>query len=74
MLILYVRIAMRVEIDKETVIEVIKSKKFIDQVHADRNMGVNMGVSSVPHVIIDGKAALSGAQSKQAYKDAIKNI
>ena len=69
-----IEIASKVGIDEETFKEVITSQRLIDKVTADRRKGAEIGVKSVPQVIIDGKLSLSGAQPKQNYIDAINQV
>ncbi len=67
-----IEIASKVGIDEDTVKEVIKSEELIEKVHADRSKAEEMGVESVPHIVIDGESTpLGGSDSKQAYKDTI---
>lgn len=44
---------------------IINSEKYINKVQEDQKKGQNIGVQSVPHVVIDNKLYVSGVQSKE---------
>lgn len=67
-----VEISKEFGISEEKVHEIISSEEYIAKVHQDHKLGKNSGVTSVPHVVIDGKLYLSGAQSKETYMQALK--
>ena len=52
--------------------EIIASEKYIQKVHEDQKLGKKVNVTSVPHVVMNNKLYVSGAQDKDIYIAAIK--
>lgn len=67
-----IKIAKDFGISPKKVEEIIASEKYIDKVYQDHKLGKSLGLTSVPHVVIDGKLAVSGAQSKENYIQALR--
>lgn len=65
-------IAVEVGLDKSEVEDVLKSKKFADDVRKDEMDAYNLGINSVPYFVIDGKYAISGAQPAESIKRVIE--
>lgn len=59
-------------IDSNKTKEIIEDETYITKVHEDQNLANEIGVQSVPHVLIDGKLAVTGSYTKETYIDAIK--
>ena len=61
-------------LSEEEVKDITESQDWIDKVHSDQRKAQERNVQSVPYVLIDDRFALSGAQSKESYRSAIKEV
>ncbi|WP_298444498.1 DsbA family oxidoreductase [uncultured Ferrimonas sp.] len=66
--------AVSVGLDKEAVQVVLGSDEFAEEVRADIARYQQMGVTSVPTYVINGKYGISGGQPVEAFVDGLKNI
>lgn len=67
-----IKLAVEFGIDEAKAKEIITSDKYIKKVSDDQKHGIKSSVTSVPHVVMNNKLYLSGAQSKETYMAAIK--
>lgn len=65
-------IAIELGLDKLEVEDVLKNKKFAEDVHKDEYEASRLGIHAVPFFLINGKYSLSGAQSPEVFKKVIK--
>ena len=61
----------KIGLDREAVEEVLNSDKYADVVRDEENQAHQMGVNAVPHFVIGGKLALSGAQPPEMFAAAL---
>ena len=64
-------LAVEVGLDRNEVLEMLKSTNFTQEVRFDESEAKEIGVSGVPFFVIDRKFALSGAQSNEAFLQAL---
>lgn len=68
-----IKAASEVGFDEETVKNVIQSEKYLEKVQADQDLAKQIGITSVPHIIIDGKSTyLEGSHPPEKYEEIIK--
>jgi len=65
-------IAIELGLDKLEVEEVLKNKKFAENVRNDEYEASRLGIQAVPFCFINGKYSISGAQSPEVFKEAIE--
>ena len=65
-------IAVEIGLDKLEVEDVLKNKKFAEDVRNDEYEASRLGINSVPFFLINGKYSLSGAQPPEALKNIIE--
>ena len=53
---------------------IVESREFEDEVRARERYWREQGVGGVPLVVVDGRYALEGAQSPEAYEQALREI
>ena len=68
------KIAAEIGLDASEVDDVLSTDKFSEEVIDDERRAMQYGINAVPHFIIDGKYSLSGAQSTEVIRDALKKI
>lgn len=68
-----IKAASKVGFNEETVKKIIQSEKYIQKVHADQDLAKQIGITSVPHIIIDGKStSLEGSHPPEKFEETIK--
>lgn len=65
-------IAIEIGLDKLEVEDVLKNKKFAEDVRNDEYEASKLGIHSVPFFVINGKYSISGAQPPEAFEQAIE--
>jgi predicted DsbA family dithiol-disulfide isomerase len=65
-------IAIELGLDKLEVEDVLKNKKFAEDVRNDEYEASRLGIQAVPFFLINGKYSMSGAQSPKVFKKAIE--
>ncbi|MGI2033867.1 DsbA family oxidoreductase [Rhizobium panacihumi] len=68
------RIAARIGLSHEEINAALSSNVIDDQIAADQQTAMEIGVTGVPFFVIDGKVALSGAQPRQVFDQALDRI
>lgn len=69
-----VKIAEEAGLDPKEAAEVLASDAFADEVRADEAESRALGVTGVPFFVIDGKVAIPGAMSQDAFKQALEQV
>jgi predicted DsbA family dithiol-disulfide isomerase len=64
-------LAAEVGLDATVVAETLKSSTYKDSVRGEEKKGSALGIQGVPFYLIDGKYAVSGAQSPEVFLDAL---
>ena len=67
-----VKIAEEAGLDPEEARKVLESDAFAEEVRTDEMASRALGVTGVPFFLIDGKTAIPGAMSEDAFKHTIK--
>ncbi|MDN4606380.1 DsbA family oxidoreductase [Sporosarcina highlanderae] len=67
-------IAEEIGISKERVQQMLESDEFSDEVKKDISEAGQIGVQGVPFFVINRKYAISGAQTTQAFEEAIRKV
>ncbi|CAB5241006.1 unannotated protein [freshwater metagenome] len=67
-----VAIALSVDIDADTVEDLLLSHQYADEVIADRNLATQFGASGVPFFVVDMKYGISGAQPLEAFTQTLE--
>ena len=67
-------IAEEAGLDRAEAAEVLASDAFADEVRADEAQSRQLGVTGVPFFVIDGKVAIPGAMSQDAFKKALEQV
>lgn len=65
-------IAIELGLDKLEVEDVLKNKKFAEDVRDDEYEASKLGIHAVPFCLINGKYSISGAQSPEVFEKAIE--
>lgn len=65
------RLAVEAGLDEGEVADVLASDAFVEQVRADEAQAHDLGISGVPCFVLDGRYAISGAQSPQVLLSAL---
>jgi predicted DsbA family dithiol-disulfide isomerase len=65
-------IAIELGLDKLEVEDVLKNKKFAEDVRNDEYEASRLGIHAVPFFLINGKYSLSGAQPPEAFEQTIE--
>ena len=66
--------AVQVGLDADAAREVIGSQRYADEVRAQERHFQQLGIHSVPSVIIDGKHLIQGGQPPEAFEQALRQI
>jgi predicted DsbA family dithiol-disulfide isomerase len=61
-------------LDPERARAILESNEFASEVRERERFWQRQGVNGVPFVVIDGKYALEGAQSPEAYEQALRTV
>jgi len=61
-------------LDKKEVAEFLASKKGSDEVRAEEQVGIRLGISGVPAFVIEGDVIASGAQSPDQFAETLKRV
>lgn len=67
-------IAVEIGLDRQEVEDVLKSKKFAEDVRNDELQASKMGIYSVPCFVINEKYSISGARPAEVIKTVIENV
>lgn len=65
-------LAAEVGLDQKEAAAILASDRFTDKVRADEAEGAELGVRGVPFIVFDRKFAISGAQPKEVFHDALQ--
>ena len=65
-------IAIEIGLDKLEVEDVLKNKKFAEDVRNDEYEASRLGIQAVPFFLINGKYSISGAQPSEVFEKAIE--
>lgn len=68
------KIAASVGLDISEAKNLLDSDAYSEQVRAEQNRSIEMGISSVPTFIINNKYSISGGQPVEAFKQALTKI
>ena len=66
-----VRLAVEAGLDEREVTDVLTSDQYATEVRADEEQARELGISGVPCFVLDGRFAVSGAQSPQVLLSAL---
>jgi predicted DsbA family dithiol-disulfide isomerase len=69
-----IAVAAEVGLDGDAVREVLGGNAYADEVRRDEGAGRRLGVAGVPFVLLDERYAIPGAQSADAYAQAITQV
>lgn len=64
----------RVGVEKKNLIEELSKGDYTLEIHRDYETASSMNVRGVPFVVIDNKYSISGAQSLEHFKEALKSM
>ncbi len=67
-------LAQNVGLDASEVQECLENRTYSDNVKQDQHHARQLGISGVPFFLIDGKYSISGAQPKEVFLRALKEI
>jgi predicted DsbA family dithiol-disulfide isomerase len=67
-----VRLAVETGLDADEVQSVLDSERYAGEVRADEQRANDLGISGVPFFVIDGRYAVSGAQSPDVFLDVLE--
>ena len=67
-------IAVRAGLDGEAVVRLLHAQEGVDAVRQEEAHGHQLGIRGVPYFVLNGKAALSGAQPVETFVSAIKQV
>lgn len=65
------KLAAEAGLNPEEVLQVLQSDAYAENVRADENEAMNLGVRGVPFFVLDGKFAVSGAQPDSVFDQAL---
>ena len=69
-----VSLAVRAGLDGEAVARLLQAQEGVDAVRQEEAQGHQLGIRGVPYFVLNGKAALSGAQPVETFVSAIKQV
>ena len=69
-----VPLAVRAGLDGEAVGRLLHAQEGVDAVRQEEAHGHQLGIRGVPYFVLNGKAALSGAQPVETFVSAIKQV
>lgn len=69
-----VSLAVRAGLDGEAVVRLLHAQEGVDAVRQEEAHGHQLGIRGVPYFVLNGKAALSGAQPVETFVSAIKQV
>ena len=69
-----VSLAVRAGLDGEAVGRLLQAQEGVDAVRQEEAHGHQLGIRGVPYFVLNGKAALSGAQPVETFVSAIKQV
>lgn len=69
-----VSLAVRAGLDGEAVVRLLHAQEGVDAVRQEEAHGHQLGIRGVPYFVLNGKAALSGAQPVDTFVSAIKQV
>lgn len=67
-----IRLAVEVGLDAGTVAEALDSGRLAPAVQADLDAAAQLGITGVPFTVVDQRFAVSGAQPKAVYAEALR--
>ena len=67
-------IAVEIGLDELEVEDVLKNKKFAEEVRNDEYEASRLGIHAVPFFLINGKYSLSGAQPPEAFEKIFEKV
>ncbi|MBY3985611.1 DsbA family oxidoreductase [Rhodococcus fascians] len=65
-------LAAEVGLDRNEVVEALKSEEFLPAVNADKEQAIAYGINGVPFFVIDGRFGVSGAQAPPVFADVLR--
>lgn len=66
------KLAAEAGLDRDEVLGVLKSDAYGENVRADEDQAMQLGVRGVPFFVLDGKFAISGAQPDEVFDQALE--
>ena len=69
-----VSLAVRAVLDGEAVVRLLHAQEGVDAVRQEEAHGHQLGIRGGPYFVLNGKAALSGAQPVETFVSAIKQV
>ena len=66
------RLAGEIGLDEQAALDILSSSRYIDEVRQDQEEAAALGIQGVPHVIIDGRWQVSGAQPAEVFLQALR--
>ncbi|MEK5233658.1 DsbA family oxidoreductase [Lysinibacillus sp. FSL K6-0232] len=67
-------IAEQVGLQREEVAKILEADTFKDEVEADIQEGLQLGVRGVPFFVLNRKYGISGAQPQKAFEDTLRKV
>lgn len=67
-------IAKEVGLNREEVINMLKTDVFFSEVNNDKHRAAELGINSVPYYVINDKYSISGAQPAKVFMEAFKKV
>jgi predicted DsbA family dithiol-disulfide isomerase len=64
-------LAAEIGLDRDEVVDSLKSESFLDDVMTDKAQAVAYGINGVPFFVINGKYGVSGAQDSAVFVDVL---
>lgn len=65
-------LAAEVGLDRGEVVEALEEDRFLEDVRADQQQGLELGIRGVPFFVLDGRLGVSGAQAPETFLDALR--
>lgn len=66
------RLAGEIGLDEQAALDVLSSSRYAGEVRQDQEEAAALGIQGVPHVIIDGRWQVSGAQPAEVFLQALR--
>ncbi|GAA2515889.1 MULTISPECIES: DsbA family protein [Streptomyces] len=65
-------LAAEVGLDRDEVLAALREETYLPEVHADQAQAAAYGITGVPFYVLDGRLAVSGAQSPELFLSALE--
>ena len=66
------RLAGEIGLDEQAALDVLSSSRYAGEVRQDQEEAAALGIQGVPHVIIDGRWQVSGAQPAEVFLQSLR--